>query len=113
MHIASEMSHPQVVGFLGCMLRGKDPTVRVEVVTLAAGSWLGRQTLPQAGLRERSWHMPIAVKPAQGEEFSQPRAGEGAYRRWRLGADSLVQRALRGGWPIKKGQVRSGACGRE
>lgn len=69
MRIASEMIRPQVVSFLDRMLRGKDPTVRVDEVTLAAGSELVGRTLGQAGLRERTGLAPIAVKPAQGEDF--------------------------------------------
>jgi voltage-gated potassium channel len=69
MRIASEMIRPQVVGFLDRMLRGKDPTVRVEEITLAAASELAGLTLGQAGLRERTGLAPIAVKLAQGEDF--------------------------------------------
>jgi voltage-gated potassium channel len=69
MRIASEMVRPQVVGFLDRMLRGKDPSVRVEEVTVGAGSALAGQSLAQASLRERTGLMPIAVKPAQAEDF--------------------------------------------
>lgn len=69
MRIASEMIRPQVVGFLDRMLRGKDPTVRVEEVTVAAGSALAGRGLGEARLLERTGLAPIAVKPAQGGEF--------------------------------------------
>ena len=70
MRIASEMIRPQVVGFLDRMLRGKDPSVRVEEVTVERGSALAGLTLAQAQLLARTGLAPIAMRSAPGQEFS-------------------------------------------
>lgn len=69
MRIASEMIRPQVVGFLDRMLRGKDPTVRVEEVTVGPGGALAGQSLGEARLLARTGLAPVAVKPAGGEDY--------------------------------------------
>lgn len=69
MRIASEMIRPQVVGFLDRMLRGKDPTVRVEELTLEPGCGLAGLTLGQADIFARTGMTPIALKNPGGEEF--------------------------------------------
>ncbi len=70
MRIASEMIRPQVVGFLDRMLRGKDPSVRVEEVGVEEGSALAGETLARARIFERTGLAPIALRSAPGEEFA-------------------------------------------
>ncbi len=69
MRIASEMIRPQVVSFLDRMLRGKDPSVRVEEITLAPGCGLAGQRLEAAGLLEKTGLTPIALQRAGDEDF--------------------------------------------
>lgn len=70
MRMASEMIRPHVVSFLDRMLRGKDKTVRVEEVTIGAGSaWAGR-TIREVEMQRKTGLLPISLKPHDGDDFS-------------------------------------------
>ena len=64
MRMTSEMIRPQVVSFLDRMLRGKDPNVRVEELTVEPGSRLAEVGLQEARIGERTGLNPIALKHA-------------------------------------------------
>ncbi len=70
MRMASVLIRPHVVTFLDRMLRGNDPTVRVEEIAVEDGSPLVGRTLAQTELRAKTGLWPIAVSPAGGEDFS-------------------------------------------
>jgi voltage-gated potassium channel len=65
MRMASEMMRPSVVKFLDEMLRDKR-AMRIEEVTIAAGSALEGKTLREAGVRERFGMSVLAVRSAPG-----------------------------------------------
>jgi len=76
MRMASEMLRPHVVTFLDRMLRGSDPSVRVEEVTVQPGSQLGGSTLGEANLAERTGLNPIALRPPGAEDFTYNPSGD-------------------------------------
>jgi len=73
MRMASEMIRPRVVEFLDVMLRDKDRTLRVEEVTVYAGSQLAGLTLKKADIRGRADVLVVAAKSAQTAYTHNPR----------------------------------------
>lgn len=69
MRMTSEMIRPQVVSFLDRMLRGKDPNVRVEELTVEPESRLANVGLEEARISERTGLHPIALKHADSPDF--------------------------------------------
>jgi len=69
MRMASQMIRPQVVNFLDRMLRGQDPSIRVEEVTIGQGSSLAGQKMKEANLHSRTGLTPVALKKQESEEF--------------------------------------------
>ncbi|CAO0820125.1 hypothetical protein DFAR_1380020 [Desulfarculales bacterium] len=69
MCIASERIRSQVMSFLGRILRGQGPPVRVAEVTVLEGSRLAGQTLEQARLYQCPGRLAVAVKAPHREEF--------------------------------------------
>ncbi|MCE5333963.1 MAG: potassium channel protein [Desulfobacteraceae bacterium] len=70
MRMASEMVRPHVVSFLDRMLRGRDKSVRVEEVTICAGSpWAGH-TISEVEMQRKTELLPISMKPHDGDDFS-------------------------------------------
>jgi voltage-gated potassium channel len=69
MRMVSDMVRPAVVTFLDKMLYDKERTLRVEEVTVGAGSPAAGRTIGEAGIRERTGALVVAIK----------RAGSSAY----------------------------------
>jgi len=66
MRMVSEMLRPAVVRFLDEMLRDKAVAMRIEEVTLAAGSGLDGKSLREANIRGRFGMSVLALRPAAG-----------------------------------------------
>ncbi len=69
MRLASVMVRPNVVNFLDKMLRGKGPSVRVEEVTVRAGSRLVDKTIGEADIFLQTGLRPVALKPHRSEAY--------------------------------------------
>jgi voltage-gated potassium channel len=70
MRMASEMIRPHVVSFLDRMLRGNDPTVRVEEVTIMAKSpWIGR-SLKEIDIQGSTGLVPISIRHPEDSDFT-------------------------------------------
>lgn len=69
MRMASEMIRPNVVTFLDRMLRGQNHDTRVEEAEVQAGSVLDGLTIREADIYGRTKLSPLALKPAEQEEF--------------------------------------------
>jgi voltage-gated potassium channel len=70
MRMASEMIRPHIVSFLDRMLRGNDPTIRVEEVTVMAQSpWVGR-SLKEVDIHGLTGLVPISVKHLEESDFT-------------------------------------------
>ncbi|MGC9964293.1 MAG: potassium channel protein [Syntrophobacteraceae bacterium] len=70
MRMASEMIRPHVVSFLDRMLRGNDPTVRVEEVTVTANSpWVGR-SLKELDVQGSTGLVPISIRHPEDSDFT-------------------------------------------
>jgi voltage-gated potassium channel len=75
MRMASEMMRPAVVKFLDEMLRDQR-AMRIEEVTIGAGSALDGKSLRDAGVRERFGMSVLAVRAPSGGTWSyNPEAG--------------------------------------
>ncbi|MCB9666119.1 MAG: potassium channel protein [Alphaproteobacteria bacterium] len=74
MRLASEMIRPSVVQFLDVMLRDRDRGIRIESVTLPAGTALQGRTLRESRIRERTELLVIAVAEADGSYVFNPGA---------------------------------------
>jgi voltage-gated potassium channel len=65
--MVSEMIRPQVVEFLDLMLRDKDKNLRIEEVSIPAGSVLVGKPIAEAQIRRHTNLLVVAVRePAQG-----------------------------------------------
>lgn len=70
MRMASEMIRPHIVSFLDRMLRGNDPTVRVEEVTITAKSpWVGH-SLKEIDIHGATGLVPISIKHPDDPDFT-------------------------------------------
>ena len=70
MRMASEMVRPHVVSFLDRMLRGKDQAVRVEEVTICAGSpWAGKSLL-EIDVQKETGLIPVSLKHPEDADFT-------------------------------------------
>jgi len=70
MRMASELIRPHVVTFLDRMLRGQDPSIRVDEVQVAEGSPLAGKSLAEADVFGRTGLTPIALQPPDQKEFT-------------------------------------------
>jgi voltage-gated potassium channel len=77
LRMASEMIRPHIVSFLDRMLRGNDPTVRVEEVTVTAKSpWVGH-SLKELDIQGSTGLVPISIKHPEDPDFTyNPRQDE-------------------------------------
>jgi voltage-gated potassium channel len=69
MRMASEMLRPHVVTFLDKMLRGPDPSVRMEESTISGSSRLIGKSLREADILGTVGLQPIAVKSPETPHF--------------------------------------------
>jgi len=70
MRMASEMLRPHVVSFLDRMLRGNDPTVRVEEVTVTEKSpWVGH-SLKEVDIQGSTGLVPISIRHPEDSDFT-------------------------------------------
>jgi len=70
MRMASEVLRPHVVSFLDRMLRGNDPAIRVEEVTVAAKSpWVGH-ALKELDIQRSTGLIPISIKHPEDSDFT-------------------------------------------
>jgi voltage-gated potassium channel len=70
MRMASEMIRPHVVSFLDRMLRGNDPSVRVEEVTVSSKSaWVGR-SLREVDIEGATGLVPISIRHPEDSDFT-------------------------------------------
>lgn len=69
LRMVSEMIRPSVVTFLDLMLRSKDKTIRVEEISLAAGSPYIGQTLGETGLLAMPDVTVVALVVRAGEAY--------------------------------------------
>jgi voltage-gated potassium channel len=68
--MASEMIRPHVVSFLDRMLRGNDPTVRVEEVMVSSKStWVGR-SLGEVDIQRATGLVPISIRHPEDSDFT-------------------------------------------
>ncbi len=72
MRMASEMIRPRVVEFLDVMLHDKERNLRVEEVTVLAGSQLAGKTLGQADIRSSADVLVVAARTAEGTFAHNP-----------------------------------------
>jgi len=70
LRVASQMVRPGVVTFLDRMLRGADPSIRVDEFTVGQGSSLIGLSLAEADLHAKTGLSPIAIKEPETEDFS-------------------------------------------
>lgn len=74
LRMASEMIRPSVVSFLDVMLRSQDVTIRVEEVSIAAGSPLEGKRLADSALLDVEGVTVVAIAdPRKGYCFNPPR----------------------------------------
>ncbi len=76
MRMASQMLRPNTVTFLDRMLRGQDPSIRVDEATVEAGSKIEGKTLAQAEIFSRTGLRPIAFQPAGASAFQYNPSGD-------------------------------------
>jgi voltage-gated potassium channel len=78
MRMVSDMVRPAVVTFLDKMLYDKERTLRVEEVTVGAGSQAAGRTIGEAGIGEKTGALLVAVKRAgtADYEFNPPAGGK-------------------------------------
>jgi voltage-gated potassium channel len=69
LRMASQLLRPNTVTFLDRMLRGQDPSIRVDEAIVAPGSMLAGQTLAHARVFETTGLRPIAVRSPADETF--------------------------------------------
>jgi voltage-gated potassium channel len=69
MRMVSEMVRPAVVTFLDMMLRDREKGLRVEELTLPAGSRLAGQTVAQAKVAEKTGALLVALKRAGSDDY--------------------------------------------
>jgi voltage-gated potassium channel len=69
LRMASEVLRPHVVTFLDRMLRGTDPTIRVDEVIIGDSCPLQGQTLEEAKVLHRTGLNPIALRLPGNSEF--------------------------------------------
>jgi voltage-gated potassium channel len=74
LRMASLMIRPAVVSFLDEMMRAPGQTLRVEEVTLAAGSALLHKTLGEAEIGRRTGVLVVAVRAQDGQYYFNPNA---------------------------------------
>jgi voltage-gated potassium channel len=74
LRMASVMIRPAVVSFLDEMMHAPGQTLRVEEVTLVAGSALLQKTLGEAEIGRRTGVLVVAVKASDGQYYFNPNA---------------------------------------
>ncbi len=70
MRMASEMIRPHVVSFLDQMLRGQDPSIRVDEVVVEKNSKVAGQSLSEANIHASTGLNPIALKQPGQKDFT-------------------------------------------
>jgi len=76
MRMVSEMIRPAATTFLDQMLRERERVLRVDEITIPAGSPLAGRTLAEAGIGEKTGALLVAVKGARNAEYEfNPPAG--------------------------------------
>jgi voltage-gated potassium channel len=70
--MVSEMIRPQVVEFLDLMLRDRDKNLRIEEVTVPAGSWMVGKPISEAQIRRHTNLLVVAVREASGRFIYNP-----------------------------------------
>ena len=70
--MVSEMIRPQVVEFLDLMLRDRDKNLRIEEVTVPAGSWMVGKPISEAQIRRHTNLLVVAVREAGGQFVYNP-----------------------------------------
>lgn len=76
MRMVSEMVRPAATTFLDMMLRDKERVLRVEEITVKAGSPLCGQSIAEAAIEEKTGALLVAIKKAGSTdyEFNPPRS---------------------------------------
>ena len=76
LRLASQMIRPNTVTFLDRMMRGQDPSVRVDEIVVEKGSFLEGKKLNQSEIFERTGLRAIALQPPEDDHYHYNPSGD-------------------------------------